>query len=215
MSDQIPTSPSQCPRKLLLDLPQAQNTDRVLSGSFCAALILMLSILQYLSTGAPVAHVTEKVPVLTAIEAELFEKPVTPTHVLAERSPTHRAAVPEKLFSVTPGFAKSADAAPFPAVNQVVQGAPPILTHGPVVISAPSPRLPVGLRDQNLKTSVLIEFTVDVDGRSTPHLVGSSGNDELDAAALRASRDWRFDAAMIESHPVLSKVRLRINFQVE
>ena len=53
--------------------------------------------------------------------------------------------------------------------NQTVKSSDPlILTHGPQVISSTIPHLPEYLKNQNLKTNVLIEFLVAADGNSSP-----------------------------------------------
>ena len=99
--------------------------------------------------------------------------------------------------------------------NQTVSGAEPeIKTHGPIVESSPAPKLPDYLKNQNLKTSVLIEFFVAANGKVTPYLIGSSGNEEVDALALSSARKWIFQPAINDGNAVDAKVRLRINFEV-
>jgi len=101
--------------------------------------------------------------------------------------------------------------------NQTVAGAPPqVLTRGPQVESAPAPKLPSYLKNQNLKTSVLIEFLVTASGVSTPSLIGSSGNEEVDrlAAKGRSAMDLH-GRALNEGKIDRRKVRLRINFEVD
>ena len=75
-----------------------------------------------------------------------------------------------------------------PEKNQVDAGPALGPTHGPVAVFAPAPVIPVYLRDQNLKTSVVIEFLITAQAQVTPRLLDSSGNDELDAIALRTRR---------------------------
>ena len=87
-------------------------------------------------------------------------------------------------------------------------------THGPVAFYTPAPVIPAYLRNQNLKTSVVIEFLITAQGVVAPRLLDSSGNDELDAIALRTAAQWQFKPAAKDNVPVDSKTRLRILFEV-
>jgi TonB family protein len=98
--------------------------------------------------------------------------------------------------------------------NQVEAGPALGPTHGPVAFYAPAPVIPTYLRDQNLKTSVVIEFLITAQGAVTPRLLESSGNDELDAIALKTGSKWQFKPAAKDNVPVDSKTRLRILFEV-
>ncbi len=98
--------------------------------------------------------------------------------------------------------------------NQVEAGPSLGPTHGPVAFYAPAPVIPTYLRDQNLKTSVVIEFLITAQGQVTPRLLDSSGNDELDAIALKTASKWQFKPAAKDNTPVDSKTRLRILFEV-
>jgi TonB family protein len=195
-----------------------QSASVILRYSFVAAIVVELGALAALTAHfsmkpAPVAVVS-----MAPIEATIFEKPHE-AH-LSEEKPVHakRAAAPEPIISKTPSVGKeAAKAAPLnlPTENVVDNSKPAITSHGPVVVSSVSPKLPSYLKDQNLKTSVLIEFVVGSDGSSTPHLLGSSGNEELDAIALKSAEQWHFNPAVKDNQPVTSKVRLRINFEVQ
>jgi TonB family protein len=109
---------------------------------------------------------------------------------------------------------KKKDMRKTPQQNQVDAGPALGPTHGPVAFYAPAPVIPTYLRDQNLKTSVVIEFLVTAQGVVTPRLLESSGNDELDAIALKTASKWRFKPAAQNSVPVDSKTRLRILFEI-
>ncbi len=98
--------------------------------------------------------------------------------------------------------------------NQVEAGPSLGPTHGPVAFYAPSPVIPNYLRDQNLKAFVVIEFLVTAQGTVTPRLLQSSGNDELDAIALKTASQWQFKPAAKDNVPIDSKTRLRILFEV-
>ena len=87
-------------------------------------------------------------------------------------------------------------------------------TPGPVAFYAPAPVIPTYLRNQNLKTSVVIEFLITAQAAVTPRLLESSGNDELDAIALKCASKWQFKPAAQDNVPVDSKTRLSILFEV-
>ena len=98
--------------------------------------------------------------------------------------------------------------------NQVNEGPNLGPTHGPVALYSPAPVIPAYLRDQNLKTNVVIEFFISAQGQVTPKLLDSSGNDELDAIALNTVKKWQFKPAASDNQPIDSKTRLRIVFEV-
>ena len=157
------------------------------------------------------------------IEAELLHAQPNESH-LAEPAVVPKAkraaAVVRKLDRSAPAAttAPPRSAAPepeAPADNETAPTRAAIANHGPVVTSGPAPQLPSYLRDQNLKASALIEFTIETDGTCAPRLISSSGNDELDAIALKAARGWRFSPAIQDNHPVRSTARLRLNFEVK
>jgi TonB family protein len=101
-----------------------------------------------------------------------------------------------------------------PEQNKVEAGPDYGPTHGPVALYSPSPVIPTYLRDQNLKTSVVIEFLITAQGQVTPRLLESSGNNELDSIALNTVTKWQFKPAAQDNVPVDSKTRLRILFEV-
>jgi TonB family protein len=99
--------------------------------------------------------------------------------------------------------------------NQVEAGPDLGPTHGPVALYAPAPVIPKYLRDQNLKTSVVIEFLITAQGWMTTRLLDSSGTEELDAIALNTVSKWKFKPAAQNNTPIDSKTRLRIVFEVQ
>jgi TonB family protein len=103
---------------------------------------------------------------------------------------------------------------PAPEQNQVNAGPDLGPTHGPVGLYSPAPVIPSYLRDQNLRTSVVIEFLITAQGQVTPRLLESSGNDELDRVALDSVAKWQFKPASQDNVPIDSKTRLRILFEV-
>lgn len=101
-----------------------------------------------------------------------------------------------------------------PEQNQVNAGPDLGPTHGPVALYSPAPVIPAYLRNQNLKTNVVIEFFISAQGQVTPRLLDSSGNDELDSIALATVKKWQFKPAASNNVPIDSKTRLRIVFEV-
>jgi TonB family protein len=189
----------------------------VLSVSFILALAIEIASFTALSrhvfSQRPILQVSEMNP----IEAEIFKKPEIHEH-LTEVKPVVKMRAPEPVLSkrVDVGRALRKDQPSNLDQSNQTDSAPPLpASHGPLVVSSASPKLPSYLRDQNLKTSVLIEFVVGSDGLADPHLIGSSGNEELDQLALKSAHDWKFKSAIQDGKPVTSRVRLRINFEVQ
>jgi protein TonB len=102
-----------------------------------------------------------------------------------------------------------------PSTNQVQKGKPLSATHGPVLVESPAPVIPEYLKNRDLNTKVVIEFTVLPSGEAQPRLLVSSGDDELDQVALETAKKWKFYPAETEHQAILSKIRLRILFSVK
>ena len=156
------------------------------------------------------------------IEAELFR----PRHQEAPhlRSETPTAVYPqssEPTLSKTPDVGKETkpqDVPLQPQHNQTlaaVPATPAPATHGPECLSSPAPVIPDYLRNDVLKTSVVIEFLISKEGRVAPTLLSSSDNEELDQIALRTARKWTFKPAEKDGVFVDSKLRLRIEFEIQ
>ena len=99
--------------------------------------------------------------------------------------------------------------------NQTQSGPQYGPTHGPIAVYTPAPAIPSYLQDDYLKASVVIEFMISSTGVATPRLIGSSSNDQLDAIALETVEKWKFRPAEKNNVPIDSKVRLRIEFEVQ
>ncbi len=148
------------------------------------------------------------------IETEIYEQP-KPEHLFEEKK-SQTLAKPEKALSVHPDEGKkSKDNNPTKDENQTQAGPQLAPNHGPIAIETPAPVIPDYLKDHDMATSIVIDFFVTSMGIVTPHLVSSSGNEELDAIALATAKKWRFKPAEREHRAYDSKVRLRINFQVQ
>ena len=101
------------------------------------------------------------------------------------------------------------------AKNQTAASAPLAPTHGPIAVYSPSPILPDYLKDEAIKTNVVMEFFITATGETTVQLMSSSGNEELDALAIATGEKWRFQPAEENHTPINSKIRLRIVFEVK
>jgi TonB family protein len=147
------------------------------------------------------------------IDAEVFQVPKDAHLVEIKKSaPQPR----EKSIStkVDQGKKEKPEDAKPQEQNQTDSGPPMAANHGPVAVVAPPPVIPSYFQDKDLNTSVVIEFLVNNQGTATPRLIGSSGNEELDAIALSTVRKWQFKPAEENHKPIDAKIRLRINFQV-
>jgi len=148
------------------------------------------------------------------IEAEVFQIPKE-SHLTEEKKITapkaKEIAISKKVDEGKK--AKPEDAKP-EEQNQTDAGPTMAANHGPVAIVAPPPVIPPYLKDKDINASVVIEFLVNNQGEATPRLIGSSGNEELDAIALNTVQKWQFKPAEQNHKPIDAKIRLRINFQV-
>ena len=193
------------------------QSDRALASAALAAFLLQGAVLAYIDRVPVPHHQTSDTPIV----AEIYQMPHERTHLYDAKRPMGSAAqkrLPKPLQETALKAATDPATAATPATteaNQTGSEAVGISSHGPIVAYGPAPVIPEFLRSEALKASVLLEFTVDEQGRSTPHLIASSGNDELDALALRATREWRFSPAMRDNQPVAAQVRLRLKFEVK
>ena len=148
------------------------------------------------------------------VEAEVFQFPEEAHLVEEKKVVTERK--PEVALSKDPTRGKKTQD-PNPAneeENRTDSGPKLAPNHGPVAVYAPLPVIPSYLQDQFLKGYVLIDFFVTAQGAVTPRLIGSSGNDELDAIALTTVKKWQFRPAEQDHKAVDAKARLRILFEV-
>jgi TonB family protein len=82
--------------------------------------------------------------------------------------------------------------------------------------SAVQPEIPDDLRGGDMTWHPFRAlFTIQPDGSDDVKLLESTGNAELDAAAMQAAQHWRFTPGTQSGKPVTSYLRLYIEFQVE
>ncbi|MEO7701775.1 MAG: TonB family protein [Opitutus sp.] len=77
------------------------------------------------------------------------------------------------------------------------------------------PEYPLAMRRSGLRGEVLIEFTVDIEGRVRDAVVIRALNPGFNEAALAAVRRWRFDPARVEGIPVLARMQQPITFSLD
>ena len=195
---------------------ETDDDRRVLLG--CAAVALALELMLLIVLGWSrhwLSHPQKADDISNFIEAQIFELPPE-AHLIDQIKPLapvkHEVAISKK---VNQGRETKPDENKIQDENQTESGAKLAPTHGPVAVFSPSPHIPSYLQDKELHVSVVIDFFVSALGSTMPRLVGSSGNEELDAIALEAANKWRFRAAEKDHHPTDSKVRLRIVFDVQ
>ena len=196
-------------------LLEFEHDRRRLAQAFVIGLVIEALLLTLFGwNGHWLAHPQSRADDAGFIEAQIFEVPPE-THLVEQKA----AAVPlhEKVLSrvVHQGREEKPEEKQNDEQNQTDSGPPAPPTHGPLAIFSPPPHIPSYLQDQDLHASVVIDFLVTALGHSTPHLVGSSGNEELDAIALEAAQKWQFRPAEKDHKAIDAKVRLRLEFEVK
>ena len=79
---------------------------------------------------------------------------------------------------------------------------------------APNIRMPDELRRSGGKTFVRVEIEVSAEGRTTIHLLTSSGSSELDGQIEQKLAGWAWEPAIQNGQPVASKQRYKLEFEV-
>lgn len=157
--------------------------------------------------------------VLPPLEAQIYQAPPPEEHLKSEKAAVHNAPQKAVRINTAPTAATTAPAANlkslFDEKNEVEKGTTKTEDHGPIVVSSPSPKIPSYLLNDILKASVVIEFRISAAGVAEPALIKSSGNEELDAIALKTARTWKFQPAVGGGKSIDSRIRLRINFEVQ
>ena len=87
-------------------------------------------------------------------------------------------------------------------------------TSGPVVTRRSQPTYPRALKRKKIGGTATVRMQVDARGKvSAAQIVSSSGYSELDKAALKAARRWRFKPALKNGVKVSSTTQVNIVFQ--
>lgn len=80
----------------------------------------------------------------------------------------------------------------------------------------PQPDIPEDLRGEPIDAVCVVNVTVNTDGTaSDAQIAKSSGNNELDRAALNAARRWKFQPGTRNGQPVASSALLHFEFKVD
>ena len=150
------------------------------------------------------------------IEAQVFQMPTEEARLVEDKPAKTRVSRSEATLSKSPSQGvKSKTPVTVEEENKTESGPKMAPTHGPVPLYAPEPTIPGYLRNQVMKASVVVEFLISSQGAFHIRLISSSGNEELDAAALATLKKWQFRPAEQDHKAIDSKVRLRIVFKVE
>lgn len=197
---------------------ESRGQEKVLLKSLAAALLIELLLVTAFGWNSHwLAHPTQVNPETQYIEAQIFQMPKE-AHLVDSHKAVTQAARPEKTISIRPQQGSASGSKSDSSVeeeNQTEAGPALSATHGPVAVYAPPPVIPSYLQDHELKASVIIEFLVSTQGKATPRLVRSSGNEELDAIAVKTVNKWIFRPGEQDGKPIDSKVRLTILFTVQ
>jgi protein TonB len=189
---------------------------------------------------APVAEALLPEPAPTVAElppaVQVLPPPPTPWPVAAKSKPVERkpqvvapaAAVPTPAPAAPPEPAQIAVATPAPAAATpaptaasaappaAAEQAEPPVVHEPRYRHPPSPpRFPPRALELHQQGTVVVRALVAPDGSSGEILVWrSSGYALLDAAALRAVRDWAFEPASVGGRRIASWVEVPVRFAI-
>ncbi|MFN8612229.1 MAG: energy transducer TonB [Vulcanimicrobiota bacterium] len=78
----------------------------------------------------------------------------------------------------------------------------------------PTIKMPDELRRNGGKTFVRVEIEVSAEGRTSVHLLTSSGSSDFDAQIQQKLNEWVWEPAIQNGQPVASKQRYKLEFEV-
>ena len=89
-------------------------------------------------------------------------------------------------------------------------------SSGPQVLSAPKPNYPSAARKAGVEGTVTVGLVIEVDGRvSSAWVESSSGNGELDQAAVSAVQRWKFVPAKSNGQAITAQSRVPVSFRLK
>ncbi len=155
----------------------------------------------------PPIHLAPATP-LPSLDLDLrFATDITPPLLPAS------APDPVPLETPTPVPAAESISAPPPAPDEPVDET--TVDQAPVPLSRPSPAYPAWAQRRGIEGSVLVRFTVDVQGQVQDITVEESTPGTVFAdAAVEAVRQWRFEPGRKDGRPVPTRLQVRIRFEV-
>lgn len=202
----MPATPSRRP------LPLPTGRGWWLVGAGVAAGIAIFVVLWFVQRDGSDPYRADVQP--PAASAQVFQPLPTPprsgTSIGADvpEMPSSGARVEEPAPSAPPLAAGRATDPAAPAVQPVELSA-----SSPVPISSPGPTYPARALRRGESGEVLLR--IQVDARGVPvqvDVASSSGSRDLDRAAQRAARRWRFRPAMRDGSPSAGTVTVPIRF---
>jgi TonB family protein len=111
-------------------------------------------------------------------------------------------------------------ASSFPMLSSAWAGGKPVKVAGdvkrPEALSTAAPVYPESAKKDKVEGKVVVDCVIDEQGRlNDPKVATSSGNADLDQAALAAVSKWTFHPATLEGKPVAVTYTLTINFKLD
>lgn len=82
------------------------------------------------------------------------------------------------------------------------------------IVAKPIPVIPAHMHEDCFQSCCVCRFDIDPEGKAKPHLLTSSGSEEIDELALAALKQWKFRPAMLDGRPVSSSRKVKIEFEV-
>lgn len=157
------------------------------------------------------------------LEGQMF----TPSDVL-DGSPDSSAVTSTPLPTDTPRLVGSVSPTdPSPDLAQPAESPPaqdaeteieasPVVTSRDVVIEPKAPKYPAEEQRLGIEGSVMLVIEVGTSGELLGVVVEkSSGNSNLDEAAVEAAQSWRFEPAMRDGKAIVSKTRIPVDFNLQ
>jgi TonB family protein len=84
----------------------------------------------------------------------------------------------------------------------------------PKVVDRSPPEYPMAMRYSGIRGEVLVDFVVDIEGRTRNVFVLRSLNPAFDDSAVEAVRKWRFEPARVDGVPVNTHMQVPVVFQL-
>ena len=83
----------------------------------------------------------------------------------------------------------------------------------PIIVSSKLPELPEQFLESKFKGSASIELILDESGLVLHASVRDASHEELEEPSIKATKNWKFEPAMVDGNPVKSKLRIPFQFK--